>query len=103
VKAFQIAKRAEDAALTAQRVGRYRENVNFAYWRTRCEVEQQPQAVAARRHVYQAKQLQTDGELEQALKEYEEAWTLWANIIEKNPTLMEQLWPTTCSRTCRPT
>ena len=86
-----MAKRAEDAAVSADRVSRYRENVNFTYWKTRGEVEQQPEAVSARRHVYQAKQLQTDGELERALKEYEAAWTLWAGILEKNPSLMEQL------------
>ena len=91
VKAFQMAKRAEEAVVSADRVSRYRENVNFNYWKTRGEVEQQPDAVSARRHVYQAKQLQTDGELEQALKEYEAAWTLWASILEKNPSLMEQL------------
>ena len=69
----------------------YRGNVNFIYWRTRCEGEQMSDTVSARRHIYQAKQLQDDGELESASKEYDQAWKLWAGVIEENPGLMQVL------------
>ncbi|MDP6467230.1 MAG: hypothetical protein QF918_05805 [Pirellulaceae bacterium] len=75
----------------AEWVGKYRSNVNFEYWRTRCEVEQKPQTVKARRHIYVAGQLRNDVEVEAARKEYELAWHEWAEILNDNPNLMEQL------------
>jgi hypothetical protein len=90
-KAFQIASQVKENLDNAERVNRYRGNVNFNYWRTRCDVEQKPETVTGRRHIYQAKQLQADGQLEKSLKEYNEAWDIWARILDQNPGLMESL------------
>jgi hypothetical protein len=80
-----------EAAQLADYVDRYRQNVNFEYWRARCEVEQLPNTVRARKHVYDAKQLAERAELDQARAEFEKAWDLWAQTIADHPSLVDQL------------
>ncbi len=90
-RANKLTDRIAAAGENAIWVGKYRANVNFDYWRTRCDVEQKPQTVKARRHIYAAKQLRDDVEVEAARKEYELAWAEWAQILDEYPNLMEQL------------
>lgn len=90
-KAFRLAQEATDAFTVADYVDRYRQNVAFDYWRTRCRVEQLHNTVQARRHIYTAQQLVTKVELEAARAEFEKAWDLWAIIMEENPGLLDQL------------
>jgi hypothetical protein len=87
----KLTDRIAAAQEVAEWVGKYRSNVNFEYWRTRCEVEQKPQTVKARRHIYIAGKLRDEVEVEAALREYELAWVEWAEILDDNPNLMEQL------------
>jgi hypothetical protein len=90
-RAFELAKEATDSEEDAGRINKYRSNVNFVYWRTRCEVEQMPEAVKARQHIYEAGLFKEQGELEQAEQEYNQAWALWAEIMEQYPDLVQQL------------
>lgn len=90
-QAYRLADRIAEANEKAHWTNRYRETVNFEYWRARCEVEQRPQAVSARRHIYDASQLAERLELEAARREYELAWDDWAEILKANPELMERL------------
>jgi hypothetical protein len=91
-KANRLASEAMELDENADRIARYRGNVNFGYWATRCRVEQLPETVAARRHVFLAKDKNNKGELEAAEAEYEKAWDLWAKIIlVDNPELVQQL------------
>ncbi|MFV1965759.1 MAG: IRE (iron responsive element) [Pirellulaceae bacterium] len=91
-KANRLASDAMAADENAERVERYRSNVNYAYWATRCRVEQLPETVAARRHVFAAKDKYDKGELEAAEIEYNKAWDLWAKIVfQDNPELVQQL------------
>ena len=90
-QAYRLADRIAEANAKAHWTNRYRETVNFEYWRARCEVEQRPQAVSARRHIYEAGQLAERLELEAAKREYELAWDDWSQILEANPELMERL------------
>lgn len=90
-KAHRLAQQATDAATISDYVDRYRQNVNFEYWRARCEVEQLHNTVTARKHVYTAKQLAEKGELDQARAEFEKAWDLWAVTLQANKSLMDQL------------
>lgn len=90
-KAYRLAQLALDAFTTADWIDRYRGNVNFEYWRTRCKTEQLHDTVTARRHIYLATQLKEKAELDAARKEYEQAWDLWAKVIDQNPSLLEAL------------
>jgi hypothetical protein len=90
-KAHRLAVTAKAAETTVDRIERYRDNVNFDYWRTRCRVEQLPETVKARRHIYQANQFMDEVLLDEARHEYEEAWVEWDSLLVRNPDLMRQL------------
>jgi hypothetical protein len=72
-------------------IKRYREIVNFDYWRTRCEAEQTDYALRAREHVFNADAAFEQLNLEQAREQYELAWENWARIFEKYPLLLEDV------------
>jgi hypothetical protein len=90
-RAYRLARQADEAANFVDWIDRYRSNVNFEYWRTRCLVEQKREIVAARRHIYDANKLVVAGEVDAARKEYEKAWDLWAQVMEENPILIDSL------------
>ena len=76
-----------DKKQRADFVRRYRQIVNFNYWRTRCEVEQLEEANTARKHLYQADADLGEARLLDAKKNYELAWDAWAQIYEQYPSL----------------
>lgn len=90
-RAFRLAGLAAESEIVAGHIQRYRENVNFQYWRTRCDVEQMRATVEARRHVYEAGQLAAAGDLDKARNEYEAAWGKWAATLQSNPDLVHTL------------
>jgi hypothetical protein len=68
----------------------YRDQVNYDYWKLRCDVEQQDDAIAARRFVFEADQAyEQSADLETMRVKYEAAWDKWATIFEKYPAMME--------------
>jgi hypothetical protein len=74
-----------------QRVDSYRNQVNFAYWRTRCEAEQTDEATSARENIFQAVKEYENARLEQAKGHFEKGWELWAQIIDGYPALRDDL------------
>jgi len=69
---------------------RYRDIVNFEYWRTRAEVEQTTHAIKAREYVFEADRLfREESDFEGSRMLYERAWDLWAVIFEVYPELLE--------------
>jgi hypothetical protein len=90
-KAFRTAQQATEAETVADYIDRYRQNVAFEYWRTRCQVEQLHNTVEARKHMFAAQQLMDKVEYTAARAEFEKAWDLWATIMEEHPGLLDQL------------
>ena len=72
-------------------VRRYRQIVNFDYWRTRCEVEQLDEANKAHKHLYQADDDYLNARLNDARTNYELAWDAWAQIYEQYPSLRDDV------------
>jgi hypothetical protein len=72
-------------------IGRYRDIVNFVYWRTRCEAEQTQYALNARKHVYQADRAFDNTDLVPAKEHYEKAWENWDKIFQMYPLLLEDV------------
>lgn len=68
----------------------YRTQSNFDYWLMRCEVEQRPDAIKARKHLYDASRYLDQVNPDAARKEYELAWDAWADLFEKYPLLFEE-------------
>ncbi len=90
-EAYRIADAANTTAVTADRIDRYRRNVNYEYWRTRCDVEQLAETVAARKHAYLANQHMDEARIAKARSEFESAWDNWAAIFEDHPELVQEL------------
>ncbi|MEX0818971.1 MAG: hypothetical protein WD070_05240, partial [Pirellulaceae bacterium] len=90
-RAFRLAKQAQDKETEATRIAAYRSNVNFNYWKARCSVEQLERTVNARRHVFAAKQLVEEADLDAAKQEFELAWQDWAAILQEHRELVDQL------------
>jgi hypothetical protein len=89
-KARDIADRITSLAEVIRLTALYRNTVNFEYWKTRCEVEQQPIMLEARELVHNADKLRLEGSsLSQARKDYEAAWDRWAVVFEKYPVLVD--------------
>lgn len=90
-QAIEARKLAHRLLENMQRVRLTRSNrdvSNFAYWATRCEVEQMPEALKARELAYAAKQaFQDDADLVTARKMYEQSFDLWAKVFQAHPEL----------------
>jgi hypothetical protein len=85
-----ILEQLENDEFVAGAIARNRQIVNFEYWRTRCDAERTKLALDARRNVYEADRLFASGEkFNEARKQYEEAWTAWAQIFKDHPPLMD--------------
>ena len=87
--AVKIAERAMELEQLAGQISRYRDIVNFEYWRLRCEVEQTPEAVAAREAVHQAEQSLEEGNLPEAIERYAEGFRRWRGVLDAHPALLE--------------
>lgn len=91
-EAKRLAQEALETETHASRIERYRDIVNFAYWRDRCELEQMPEALAARQAMVDADKALAEGIIEAtdtgkpgAKELYETAWKQWAKVYGKYP------------------
>jgi hypothetical protein len=85
----RLVRKGEIAESFADAIFNYRDQVNFDYWKLRCEVEQQDTAIAARRDVYEADKAYNAADLETSRTKYQAAWVEWAKIFDKYPQMME--------------
>ncbi len=85
----RLVRKGELAQSFADAIYNYRDQVNYDYWKLRCEVEQQDTAIAARRLVYEADQAYAATDLETMRTKYEAAWNEWAKIFEQYPLMLE--------------
>ncbi len=82
--ASQIAKNSSRLAM----IRTNRQVVNYDYWKTRCELEQESSALKAHQLAFEAEQaFQDDADLIEAKKLYEESFALWAEVLAKYPQL----------------
>jgi hypothetical protein len=90
-KAERVARKLASSRQMLDYIDRYRNQVNFVYWRTRCEAEQTDEATGAREHIYQAIREYEETRLEQAKKHFDQGWDLWAQVFERFPSLKDDL------------
>ena len=86
-----LAGKVKEAEAFARTIRRYRDIVNFAYWQTRCEVEQTDTAIEGRKYLYEADQAYEKADLEGAREKYEAAWDRWSKIHEEYPALADDV------------
>ena len=82
-------RRGKAAEALADAIDNYRDQVNFLYWKLRCEVEQTDEAIRARKYVYDAEEAYKVANIVAMRENYELAWDEWAKIFEKYPIMME--------------
>lgn len=66
----------------------YRNQINYAYWKSLAQAEQEERTVRARRLIYEAEKANEDAELDRAIALYEEAFGVWAEIFDDYPILV---------------
>ncbi len=85
VEALRLAEVAATAENQAGIIDRYREIVNFEYWRRRCDMEQTPDALAARRSIHEANTAFKAADLTTAKTKYEEGLQAWRAVLDAYP------------------
>ncbi len=85
----RLVRLGREADAIAQAIDMYREQVNYVYWKDRCEIEQTDTAIRARKLVYEADQAYQKADLEGMREKYEQAWEEWAKIFEQYPEMLE--------------
>jgi len=85
LRGVQLYREMRDAEAMATVVRRYREIVNFDYWRLRADVEQTDEALAAHELIYRADRDQEEGRLDPAKQNYDQGLAAWRKVLDKFP------------------
>jgi hypothetical protein len=88
-KAKKLAEEALKHEELATYTSRYRDTVNFLYWRLCAQLEQTEDALNARKFIYQGDQAFRDGDLTAAKTAYNQGLALLRKVLDKFPGLME--------------
>ncbi len=88
-KAKALAERITKLEERIRHIDRYRQIVNYKYWRLRCQVEQTPDAVDAREFIYRAEQAFANGNLPKAIDWYGKGFAKWRLVLDAHPALLE--------------
>jgi hypothetical protein len=87
LQAVNLLGEIKDLTERYQKTDSYRNQINFPYWKTLAQAEQEERTVRARRLVYEAEQANRQAELDKAIDLYEQAFVIWAEIFEDYPIL----------------
>jgi hypothetical protein len=88
-QANRLVKLGTHAEEVADAIFNYRMQVNYDYWKMRCQAEKTPTAIRARKYIYEADQASATADLKTMKEKYELAWTEWAELFANFPELME--------------
>jgi hypothetical protein len=88
-KAKKLAEEATKHEELATYISRYRDTVNFMYWRLRAQVEQTEDALNARKFIYQGDRAFRDGDLVTAKTAYNQGLAAWRKVLDNFPQLVE--------------
>ncbi|MFM7076639.1 MAG: hypothetical protein ACKO5R_12260 [Planctomycetaceae bacterium] len=75
------------ATETAEIIDRYRDIVNFNFWRATCEAEGTEPALRARERTWTAKKEFEAARLQPAKQAFEEAFVAWREMLDANPVI----------------
>ncbi|MCX7412475.1 MAG: hypothetical protein NTW36_03405 [Planctomycetia bacterium] len=88
-KAQDLARQYIEARETADIIDRYRDIVNFDFWRATCETEVTEPALRAREAAWRAEREFENARLQTARKAYEEALVAWREVLDASPVLRD--------------
>ncbi|MEI6238917.1 MAG: hypothetical protein WCR51_00875 [Planctomycetia bacterium] len=86
-KARELSRQYTEASETAEIIARYRDIVNFDFWRASCEVEVTEPALRAREMVWQAEREFENARLLPAKQAYEQAFAAWREVLDASSVL----------------
>ncbi len=86
-KARNLSRQWLEANETAEIINRYREIVNFDFWRACCEAEVTEPALRAREATWSAAKEFENARLQPAKKFYEDAFVAWREVLDASPIL----------------
>jgi hypothetical protein len=90
LEALRLAEVAAAAENSAGIIDRYREVVNFDYWRLRCDMEQTKPALEAHKLIHDADAAFKAAHLEPAKENYEKGFAQWRIVLDTYPALMKE-------------
>ena len=88
-RAKELARQQVEARETAEIIARYRDIVNFDFWRAACEAEVTEPALVAREKVWTADREFEAARLLPAKKAFEEAFGAWRQVLDASPVLRQ--------------
>jgi hypothetical protein len=88
-KALTLANEIRSSREKINRIESDRSIVNFEFWRLRCQVEQDPDTINARRLLTEADSDRAEGFEDKAPAKYEESFQLWRTVLDRYPKLLE--------------
>jgi hypothetical protein len=88
-QAWDLALQETEARETAEIIDRYREIVNFDFWRATCEAEVTEPALRARELTWKADREFAAARLKAAREAYEEAFRAWRQVFDGSQILRE--------------
>jgi len=83
-KALELAERFRKVQEREAMITSYRQIVNFEYWRRRAEVEQTPEALAARQAIFEADQAFAKADLSAADESFKRGLAEWRKLIDRS-------------------
>lgn len=88
-EARRLMNAGRSAEARSEAIRNYQDQVNYRYWKMRCEVEQMDTAIRARKLVFEADKAYKAADLVTMREKYEAAWDDWAVIFDKYPEMLE--------------
>ncbi len=88
-RALQLAREHDEAQQTATIIDRYREIVNFNFWRATCEAEVTPPALEFHEQAFAADGDYRGARLQAAKAAYERAFAAWRQVLDASPVLRD--------------
>jgi hypothetical protein len=88
LKGMELASQLKTISERRDHIDRYRAQVNYTYWESRCLAEQEDSALTARSKMYQANASLDKGKLDEAIEQYDLAWKSWEELFKKFPDMM---------------
>ncbi len=89
-KAVELADKATDLEWQATITRRYRDIVNFVYWRDRAKIEQEPDTLLARESIYDGDLAFADGRPNDALECYDRGFEAWSRVLKKHEIMLQE-------------
>jgi hypothetical protein len=89
-EALQLASQIERQETLLNYTRNYKRDANYDYWMTRAEFEQTPNAVDARRYMFEAKKAADEANITKARQLYEQGFAKWRLVIDQFPELLNE-------------